>query len=285
MFRLLLIPICLVLLTSIVQARTTIHHSGSYIYYSTPFKDLDDQEKLESVNEAKAYVAEKLDTLMKSRNGSMIDFVYDRESQIDGFVKKANRWLIDNERKAKQFKGMDVVPSGFFIVAGGKFTANLKIGGGGSLSVGFVFLPSKIEVYNVKEERFVRSYYTLSQSIIGIPFINVGAGLGGGGSFRLSIGLIFGDLSHATDFSGFTAGVQGSLAAVTGVDVSTFIVLKNLARPRIDNFVVMGTWQQGAVATAEIHGTTGIVLPINNVLKMFFKDVDDYGYEPSDVEY
>jgi hypothetical protein len=153
------------------------------------------------------------------------------------------------------------------ISVGGKFTANLKIGGGGSGNITFIIVPTKVERYNIAEKRITTTYFELKYSTVLLPYIDMGVGIGGGATVRIGLGLIWGTLSQPQDFYGTMVGASGNLALGFGNNIKAFALVNNYSQMKVSNFVVLASYEFGPTAEASIHFTAGQVIPLEGVLK------------------
>ncbi|MCB0355777.1 MAG: hypothetical protein KDD40_02160 [Bdellovibrionales bacterium] len=115
---------------------------------------------------------------------------------VDSLVLYLNR-LIEEQRAQKgRFSLPDLVPDAFMVFGGKKLSINVGAGVGGSLSLGVILMPVYIEKYSQKTGKLEDEYFSVRFAIVGWGNGDVGAGLGGGSSFRIGLSAIW-DLNDA----------------------------------------------------------------------------------------
>jgi len=159
-----------------------------------------------------------------------------------------------------------LVPQAFIGYFGTKFTANLGIGGGVSMTVLVVVQPwlSLAVDHTLPEPEVVDKSYEVDVATLGVPNVDVGFGVGGGVPLRVGAGAVFGPLDRPEDLAGWGVGLSGSFALpfVGGGDAKFITVLR---RPPLF-FALLG-YSTGTSAGAEIHGNLEYVMGIAELLQ------------------
>jgi len=251
-------------------SKTIIKRYGDKIVYTTPWAELSMPEKIEAAEDAKNYIQSKLANIVTSEKArDDISAILTKEAEIDAVINDATRWIESSNEMYLGIRLTDVKPTGFFITIGGAFSANLKIGGGAGGNIGFVFVPSKIQIYNIRKKQITSSYFTLKPAIIGMGNVDVGGGIGGGSCFRVGFGVIWGALTSPDDFRGVFVGISGTTSFGFGQNTKVFL-LKNSSKDYIQNVAFMTSWESGPVAEVSFHGTTGAIIPLSALVKLIF---------------
>ena len=139
-----------------------------------------------------------------------IQKVQDFNAQIDLVLESVQK-LRGSSRDPSFLRLTELVPSGVIGFAGGAFTLNWGLVGGGSFIIGVVATLSKRKTIDISLNKVIReNELTWKTSLVAIPNGNIGAGIGAGPSTRLGVGLIFGEFAKPSDFKGLLAGYSGT---------------------------------------------------------------------------
>ena len=264
------LAVAVLLASSFAEARSIVRKTSNAIVYETPWNELLYAEKVEALHEAMEYVSEKLQVVFPESNTAahMIDLMKDHEHEVDAILEDANNWIENANDGTRGFRLQSLLPTGIIVTVGGSFTANLKIGGGGSMAMGFVFVPKKIERFHIQQNRVTTSYYQMDWAIIGLPSANLGVGIGGGAKLRVGAGFIWGELSDASSLTGAVAGLSGNLNLGFGNNIKALLVKRSVKSPWPENIMVIPAWEMGPSAEASIHGNVGPILPMGGLFRL-----------------
>jgi len=158
-----------------------------------------------------------------------------------------------------------LVPQAFIGYFGTKFTANVGVGGGLSMTVLIVVQPwlSLAVDHTQPEPTVVDKSYQVDVAVLGAPNVDVGFGVGGGVPVRVGAGAVFGPLDNPDDLAGWGVGLSGSFSLpFAGGGQAKFIAV--LKRPPL--FLAMLGYNTGTSASAEIHGNLQYLMNVSQLL-------------------
>ncbi len=252
---------------------TAILNKGRYVYFTTPWRDFVSSERAEAVVDAQNFVVGRMKKVFPD---SEITEATSKElnankQQIEDILKDADSWFLDKRDEINEI-GIDfktvLVPSAFMIVTGMKKTINTAVGGGFDITVGAVVIPTKVTRID-KVTKDVKTWTSLRVSLVGLPAIQVGAGVGVdlGVTYKFGVGMIWNKLDRPEDFTGFAAGFAGSYNMGFGNSVKVGLLKRDSKSDTLGNPFAFASWNTGAAAQTEWHGFGGYVLPLSKYVK------------------
>ncbi len=159
-----------------------------------------------------------------------------------------------------------LVPQAFIGYFGTKFSVNAGVGAGISATVLVVVQPwLSLEIEHTADQpRIVGKDYEVDVSLLGVPNLDVGIGVGGGMPLRIGIGAVFGPMDQPEDLTGLGLGISGSFAipVAGGGNAKVVTVLKN---PPL--FLAMLGYSSGTAANLEIHGNLQYIMDLDSFLE------------------
>jgi len=234
-------------LMSASAGATKFEQDSKYIYQVTPWtqalSEEDDVRMLvdASFNVAKNYLHKMAleDEIPKELESlEDLDRLKLANSKIDSALKKLNEWIsLQKEEDSSLLKTSNLLPDALMVTFGTKLSANLGIGGGGSIMVGLIVMPV-VETRINKVTGEVTSRPSVRVGLVGWGAGDIGPGIGGGHRMRVGMGFIWGS-DHFTEpdqFNGFGLGYSQSFSAGIGVNVKAGI-LTSPQLPGILDFV------------------------------------------------
>ncbi|MEK6706876.1 MAG: hypothetical protein AABZ06_13920 [Bdellovibrionota bacterium] len=253
---------------------TRVTRDAHFVYYRTPWKEMLNSERREAIEAS-----------IEALKNTLLTFSHKHEKKINTLVnalKKShelNGIASDAEELARVaenygFKLYEAIPSGFMVFVGGKFTAELKIGGGGSGTIAMVVVPVKVQPVRIETGQKVRPHLELDWSLVFIPSVDVGGGIGAGASFRIGAGLVWGRFKRAKDFAGPMLSISKSIECAVGLNVKVGMV-RNLKLKQNFTFVMTGI-SFGPSAEIAIHGNGAFVIPVDNIFTMIGGEPDTF---------
>ncbi len=268
-----------------LQAQSIVDEDDRYFYITTSWKEWTLKERQLVVERAAEVLSNKLrdiaeDFGMTSTNDddfNKIDMVLNQADEKFDDLKSTMQKYLDKDpnrgiKLGKINLSLAALPTAFFLVAGGKFTVNWKLGGGGSVNLGFTFLPQKVIQIDKVSGNIVDRYYALDvgYSIMGAG--NFGGGAGGGPRGRVGLGFLWGPLADADHFNGLALGASKTFALGGGINgkIGLLVQTKNVVVPVAVNPYVVAAAEFGGVATAELHGNLMPISSLSSVVKKVF---------------
>jgi hypothetical protein len=164
----------------------------------------------------------------------------------------------------------DLIPAGFVVFAGGTFTQGLKITGGGGIYMGIVIVPCRLIVIEKLTQK-VKTYYPLDTALALMPAVRFGGGAAvGGPRASLGAGAIWGTLETASEFTGLSLGLSGSLTAFEGVSFK-MALLRQYNHVRFNTFAAL-SYELGPSAVLEVQGTAEPIMGLGETLNSLFRE-------------
>lgn len=251
---------------------------ANYIYIKQPLRVIFDLEQQAALKQGSEFVAKQLQNISKA---PALDPSGDLKALNDSVS-----ILGQNLNQLVQLSGQlygDVAPYGirFFqaaptavIVFGGlEYDKNLLklVSGGGSVMVGMVLVPMRVERVSIKnpQDRITYTTWFENSSLIVLPTVNAGLGAtqtaANGTNKRFGVGVVWGTLNKASDLAGVTFGPSVTFAVGSGLNVK-LLGLHNLAKAdAVSNTILMIGVEKGELA-AETHFNLGAIIDANSVL-------------------
>jgi hypothetical protein len=259
---------------SAMAAKSTITRDEKYIYIKTPLAISFDQQQADAIKKATAALQDQLKALapqnpranLASRiiDDSMIQTADVFEKSVDKTVDFVQKYY---SSMVKYNPLPSILPTGFVIYGGVQLSANMALGGSGSVMLGIVCVPMHVKVIDIDTREVVSEGVTLDSSLVVFPSANFGVGVGGGANGHGGIGLIFGDLEKSADFAGLLTGLSGSYAFGVGNNFK-IQTLKNWNKPgAVNNVLITGALESGVEAKADIHASVSYVINAQNFFK------------------
>ena len=158
-------------------AEITVVDTPKYVEFRIPFRDMFDHEKKLAIEEGANALIEGIRERFPTGtiNNESLTRLIDDPKYLDKSVKAVRAWVT----KEKLF-GLHVIPSGFLVYLGGKFSANLKIGGAASVVGAVVLMPMEIIRVNKITAKKVTRRWVFDSTAVVIGNVNGGVGVGGG---------------------------------------------------------------------------------------------------------
>ena len=236
-----------------------------YIYIKRNLSETSSADQKELVAEQMEILKEKLSKSLKSLRMDKLKINRDEIGNLLMSMEEMGREI----SASSGIRLHDVIPNGYLIVGGAKVSGNYYVGIGGSLTLGLVFVPKRVDRIN-KITRVSTHYYELDWSLVGWPTLDLGAGAGGGGRARIGLGLIWGNLNHAADFFGFSVGLSasGTVGPVGGNVKAGLVDFELTTKNKFKYFFLLAQYDAGIAADAEIHFAGSYVANATEVAKM-----------------
>lgn len=203
------------------------------------------------------------------------------EKDVSALIEKMNSWIMGAREKAPRLlQGTDALPDALLVYAGGKFSANLRVGGGASAMIGVVIMPVVVTQLDKLTQEVVATFVSAKIAAVGWPNVDLGVGVGGGKRARVGMGLIWNTNDTFTSpdqYVGLGFGLSGS--AVLGPVGANFKagILNNTSLPDWVDFVfASAAWEAGLAASAEpIRGNAFYVAPLENIIEALSAEDSD----------
>jgi len=234
-----------------------------------------DDDRREAIEKSQKVLLSELESILPKKDVTRqaMALLKDRANDFTAILDDLNNYVADaagdSETISKFFNKTDLIPTGFMIMAGGRISANITLGVGGSATLALIVLPYKILKTN-KITKKVTSYYAFKRGVVAIPVANVGIGYGGASAVRAGIGQIWGHVEEPGDFTGTAVGISGNIAAGIG---NNFKLLFLLGLNGVKNTFATASWQLGSVE-ASFHVNVGPVLSIKTFVDTLKIDED-----------
>lgn len=197
------------------------------------------------------------------------------EKDIGDAMATANRWIRSAQQTSPNFfSGWDTIPDAMMIYVGTKIAKNFGFGGGGSLSIGLIFLPVKVQQFSKATRKLIAEYSSVRLAPVAwiSPDVGVGVTAGVGPRLRWGATLIWSANEAFTDpkmFTGLGVGVSSSFFKFVGINLKAG-VLNNLDMPGWIDFVYFSAGHEaGYQAGAEFHANGTIVIPLQRIVEVF----------------
>ncbi len=241
--------------------------SGDVITLERPWNEVLDSEKDEAMHEALKLVAERVVAANVGNPDGSRTAEELQNMSISTTIADGNRYLYNNidELADHGLTWTDVVPTGFFFLVGGKFTANIKLAAGGSADAIIIVLPRKV-IRTIKGTRQVTEHWRFKVNLAFIATGDPGVGIGGGAATRVGAGLIWGELNDPSEFRGPVAGVSATTSFGVGIR-HRLMVLKRNSSSAFQNILYSATYEWGANAEVGVFGHIGLAVPITSVMQ------------------
>ena len=261
--------------STLSEAKTLVYRNGPYVYFKTPYKELLQSERQEILNRASRVVLKKLEVTVPqiSPNDEITEETLERlellGQNMDLFIKKLEPYTSLEPLHGTSLRG--AAPTAFYLFLGGKFVADLKVGGGGAVGLGIMLLPVKVTRIDMISRK-AETYYSVENSWIIFGNGQAGAGVGGGPTARVGVGLVWGPADRVEDLYGVTLSASGLVVlGPKGLNLKGG-VLKQWGRSRMNPFISVAM-EFGPAAAANIHMNFGGIIRANDVLDGLFGDV------------
>lgn len=261
---------------------TYYEQDSEFIYQITPYTE---------AIESSGYSPAIIETSLRVFQNFLIDLIEsgDIPSNIETFedlkqlrasdkditlaMANLNEWIEQAKATAPGFLDQtDFFPDAFLVFGGGKFSANLGIGGGGSVTLGMVIMPVYVKKMSKFSGEVVDEYSSASASLVAWGSPDLGTGVGGGARGRVGFGLLWNTNSSFTrpdQFVGAGVGLSTTLAAGVGLNLKAGILNNASMRDWVDFVYATAAWEFGAVAEASLHINGTVILPVSAILRVF----------------
>lgn len=169
-----------------------------------------------------------------------------------------------------------LIPQAFITYISTKFTVNVGVSAGVSATAMVVIQPYlAVAVDHTAANPVIvdkRTEYDVS--VLGVPNVDIGVGVGGGLPLRLGIGAVFGPMNNANDLIAWAIGLSASatIPVLGGVNGKFLAMLRN---PTL--FLVMLGYSSGTAAELEAHGNVQRILSLGEFLKWIETSVAGQG--------
>lgn len=253
-----------------------------YVYVRTPYNLAYDDEVERAIQEHLELLHQELEKLLPENQVTRkaLEKLEEQYPKIDDVLEFLRDHSASYDEEA--FHWHEAIPSAYLVYAGGKFTANLKIGGGGSVSIGLIFRPVNVVRHDMVTKQ-VDTYREWDSFLIALPNINFGGGIGGGPRFRFGAGVIWGDLKNLSDFVGPVGAVSGTVVVGAGVNYKIGALNQLGQGDFIDNPFLIAGVELGAAATIEPHGNIAYVVGLSKLVEALSNETPADGSKPEAV--
>lgn len=259
-------------------AALTMRSDSRHMYVYRTFGELTEAQQAIAVADVSRVVLEKLSTLFPNQkfDSSNFDILENNQSLVQATIHRAKRYAEGIGASRLGFRAADLLPSAFIGTVGLRLSAASLIGAAGSLSLGFIVMPLHETTIDLLTGTTENSWSCDWTSVL---LVNGGLGIGEakGPSLAWSLGMIFGPMSQADEFTGTTASVSGALQLGVGV----YTKIGALANPKLPGdfnflFALFGA-SRGPAAEFTAHGNLGYVFGPAAVIRL---GLSELGIEP-----
>ena len=275
----LLILLCLLSIQVLEVSAYEVSQDSKYIYIKRNLAETSSADHQEIVAEQIEILKGKLSKSLKSLylDTTLLDRLQINRDEIGGLITRMEE-MSQEISTSSGIRLHDAIPNGFMIVGGAKVSGNYFVGIGGSMTLGLVFVPKRVDRIN-KITKASTHYYELDWSLIGWPSLDLGVGVGAGGRGRFGVGLIWGNLNKAADFSGFTVGLSasGTIGPVGGNIKAGLTDFELTSRNKFKYFFLLAQYDAGIAAEAEIHFAGAYIANATEVAKMLGYGTSTFG--------
>ncbi len=271
----------LVLVMSQSLSASVFEQDARYVYQVTPYteamKSTEDAELVlkTSVGIFQNYLqslGEKGLVPTEILNFDDLKKVTESEKGIENAINTLNAWIKKVKAKSPvELSGLELLPDAFLVFGGGKMSANLGIGGGGSINIGAVIMPVWIKKIEKVSGLVVDEYLTARTAIVGWASPDIGKGLGGGLRGRLGMGFLWNfnrEFVAPEQFKGFGIGAsQSTVIGPIGYNLKLGVLNSLEMSDYVDFVYATVGWEMGLAATAELHANATAILPASVFLQ------------------
>jgi hypothetical protein len=254
------------------HAEPQITQDSHYVYYKYKLNDmLDSREKnlmdgfIDGVREKMASM--KIPKGINDQSNKLLD---QSSSVLQSDISDAQT-LANDYRRDRGATVRDVVPIGFFFTVGVNASVDVGIGAGAGVMFDCAGIPTFVKTI---EKQTGKETDTTEWDIDcgGLLQLGIGIGGAGGAAGRGGVGVIFGDIDHASGVvgAGFAEGVSFDASVLMGAGASA-ITAKN-SETGLRNLIIFIQGDVGAKAGIEIHGAGFYLANQEQMAKLFDAD-------------
>jgi len=262
-------------LNAFVSAKASdviVTRDDKYIYYKSSWSQMTKDQQTQIIDESVEILKDELSILFPEaaqdvKKTFKTNINVEKLNELTGLAQKSVNVNSQDGLKA-------LLPSGLMFLFGGSGGAALGLKGGFSGYLGLVLVPIKVTRVNIEKQTSI-TYASMSWRLVAIPNAKVGAGVGAGAGFIVGASLIFGNLSHATDFMGYNLALSGKAQLGVGLEAYLSLVHNQFSK---NNFILASLeYHVGVEAQASVNGNFGYILPLKTVVSKLLGDVSTEG--------
>jgi hypothetical protein len=259
-----------------------IENDGKYVYYLTPWTDaFRDKEQTKflfgvGLNVLKEYLTSLIGVVPQSDDDFRSYEV--ANEKLDSMLENLNQSM-NQLRSHSSLSAVDAVPTALLVYGGTKISANLKIGAGGSISLGLVMMPVRVQ----KVDKF-------SREVVGDPEVQwrfapifwlspeVGTtsevGVKVAPKVRVGGGFIWSrTMSDPSQFSGYGAsGSRTFSVGPVGLNLKVGFVNNTNLKDYLDTVYAIAGYESGLTAGQSWHLNGTAIYPLSKILTLLNPD-------------